>query len=370
MPKIFLKFTRRETFIEEGIIISKYGNKISKKLKVFYNKEMKLNRDLTLLIIDKYFQKPIIFCDPLCASGIREMRFLNVIPNKFKKIILGDISKSATKDIKKNFKRNKISLKKVTIRNQDATISLLENFYDFIEIDPFGSPVPFLDIACQRIKHNGILSVTATDVAALCGTYPKTCFRKYSILTKMTPFYDELGLRNLIAYIQKQGAKYEKKLTPLISYSIAHYYKIFFVVEQSRTKSLEQIKQHSYFSQDKKTQEIILEKYQNKDSLGKTYINSLNNKDFLKKLDINLTSDNIKVKKIISKLDLELDLFGSINIHLLKKNFKIKENKTFDEIITSLQKMGYLASKTSNAKFNIKTNAKIEDIIKVIQAKN
>jgi tRNA G26 N,N-dimethylase Trm1 len=66
-------------FIEENVTLKTYGSKISKKLEVFYNPKMKLNRDISHLVLYSYFKdfkKKINFCDPMCASGIREIRFL------------------------------------------------------------------------------------------------------------------------------------------------------------------------------------------------------------------------------------------------------------------------------------------------------
>ena len=37
--------------------------------------------------------------------------------------------------------------------------------FDYIDLDPFGSPNIFLDSAVKRLGRNGILAVTATDTA-------------------------------------------------------------------------------------------------------------------------------------------------------------------------------------------------------------
>ncbi|MFW6286109.1 MAG: hypothetical protein ACOC16_03230 [Nanoarchaeota archaeon] len=354
---------------EENIFISKYKGKISKNLKVFYNPLMKLNRDISLLVIQSYFNKPIHFCDPMAASGIRELRFLKTIPQKFNKITLGDISKQAIKNIKKNFKKNKISTKKLNIIHDNAINTINKNYYDFIEIDPFGSPVPFLDIATQKIKHNGILSITATDTAALCGTYPKTTLRKYNIKVEKTLFFEELGLRNLIAYCQIQASKYNKSITPLLSYSSGHYYKIFFKVEESKNKSLENIKKLKYINWNKKTQETVIEEFENKNSLGKTYIGSLNDKIFLEQIkkQIYLIKDNNNIIKLLNSLYDEINIVGYYNPHKFQKEYKFATNIKFNQIITKLQKKKYQVSKPHNNRLGIKTNCPYKDFIKILK---
>jgi tRNA (guanine26-N2/guanine27-N2)-dimethyltransferase len=354
---------------EEDVIIKSYGSKISKELTVFYNPLMKLNRDISLLVIKSYFEKPIKFCDPMVASGIREIRFLKTIPEMFEKLVLGDISKTAIKNVKKNFKLNKVSLKKVSLINTNALNTISSEFFNFIEIDPFGSPVPFLDIACQRIKHNGILSITATDTAALCGTYPKTTLRKYGIKVIKTHFHEELGLRNLIAYCQRQGAKYEKALIPILSYSKDHYFKIFFKVEDSRTSSLQILKELRYIKWDKKTQDVTINEFEDKDSLGKTYIGPLCNKNFLKEVlsNIKLIKEVKKPKDLIEKLLDEIEIIGSYNPHKLQKEFKFASSVKFEDIINSLKEKGFKVSRPHNNRLGIKTNAKSKEILKVMK---
>jgi tRNA (guanine26-N2/guanine27-N2)-dimethyltransferase len=359
---------------EEGVKIRKYGEKITKKNTVFYNPIMKLNRDLSLLVISNYFDKKIKYCDPMVASGIREIRFLHKIPNKFSMMILGDISEKAIKEMKHNFEINNINLEnlnspKIIIRNDDAINTINSNFFDFIEVDPFGSPVPFLDIAIQKTKHKGILSVTATDTAALCGTYPKTTFRKYFIKVKKTLWFEELGLRNLIAYVQRIGAKYEKNLIPLVSYSSDHYYKIFFKVEQSRTKSYETLKSLKYINWNNKTQEIKIEEFENEFALGKTYVGKLNNKEFINKMlnSTNLIENNKKVEKILTSLKEELDLVGYYNPHKFAKEYKFPLNKKFIEIIESVKKEGYKISKVHNNRLGLKTNMPAEKFIELLK---
>ena len=53
------------------------------------------------------------------------------------------------------------------VMQNDARIALMEAAYQWVDLDPFGSPVHFLDAAIQGIVSCGVLGVTATDTAAL-----------------------------------------------------------------------------------------------------------------------------------------------------------------------------------------------------------
>ncbi len=360
-----------EKIDEEGIILTHYDKKISKELDVFYNPLMKLNRDISLLVIKSFFKQPIIFCDPMGASAIRELRFLKTIPECFEKIIIGDISQRAIDEMQKNFKENDISTEKVEFMQANAINTISKQYYDFIEIDPFGSPIPFLDIAMQRIKHYGILSVTATDTAALCGTYPKTTLRKYNIKNQMTLAYNEIGLRNLIAYCQVQSAKYEKVLKPLISYSIDHYYKIFFQVTDSRTEAYEMIKDLKWIEYDSINQDYKVHDNEICDNLiGKTFVKDYTDKEFIEKLISNsdMIKDNKKLLNILEKLKLEPDNIPFYkNIHKLQKSQKTNAQITFNELLEEIHKENHKAQKVHNDNVSIKTSAPTDIIVKILK---
>lgn len=360
---------KKEMVDEEGIKLYHFGNLISKDLEVFYNPEMKLNRDTSLLLIASYFNEPIIYCDPMAASGIREMRFVKTIPEKFSKVVCGDISTTALKTMKKHFKINKLSKRKVSFLRANALNTLSSQYFHMIEIDPFGSPVPFLDIALQRIKHNGILSITATDTAALCGTYPKTGLRRYGIKSEFMFWYEEFGLRALIGYCQKEAAKYDKALHVELSFSAKHFYKIFFRVEESKTQALKDIKSLSYINWDRQTQEITTEAFENKESVGKIYTGPLHNKNIVKKMieNLSLLDEKEETEKFLEKIQLEIDTLGYYNPHKLQRAFKFHSSKKFDEIIDELRKKGFEASRPHNNRLGIKTTGKSQDIIDVMK---
>jgi len=48
-----------------------------------------------------------------------------------------------------------------------------------IDLDPYGTALPFLDGAVQCVKNGGLLAVTCTDVAVLCGAMYDVSFYKY-----------------------------------------------------------------------------------------------------------------------------------------------------------------------------------------------
>lgn len=58
----------------------------------------------------------------------------------------------------------------------------LGNRFHVIDLDPYGCPSQFLDSAVQSVCNGGMLMVTCTDMAVLCGNSPETCYVKYGAI--------------------------------------------------------------------------------------------------------------------------------------------------------------------------------------------
>jgi tRNA (guanine26-N2/guanine27-N2)-dimethyltransferase len=137
------------------------------------------------------------------------------------------------------------------VRNLDANFLLARyaapyKRFDAIDIDPFGSPAPFLDSAISAIRDGGLLALTATDMAPLCGVHPKACIRKYGGKPLRTEYCHEIALRLLIASTAATAAKHEIGVYPLFSHSTDHYVRFYAVLRHGAQKADETLKQLGY----------------------------------------------------------------------------------------------------------------------------
>ena len=210
--------------------------KITKEMPVFYNPVMKLNRDLSLLALGSMEKQELRISLPMEASGVRAARILHELIMldllDAKLLAINDLSAHAITFAKKNVTENIGSFdeNKVVFSQTEARKFLLDSAgFEYIDIDPFGTPNPFLDAAVQRIAREGIIAVTATDTSALAGTYPAATLRKYWAVPSRTWVMHDIGLRILIRKVQLIGAQYEKALIPLLSVATNHYYRVFFL---------------------------------------------------------------------------------------------------------------------------------------------
>src|SRR3989338_4526188 len=186
---------------EEGISFS--ANKI------FYNSEMRFCRSFSSLAIGVIGEKLDVL-DGFCASGIRGIRYAKENKN-VRSVTFLDWSKNATALAKKNAVKNKI--KKARFANEDAVKFLVggaeESDFDvnFIELDPFGTPAPYLFAVFFRMNENRkktfYLSATATDTAVLCGHEKTACMKNYHAKSLNNEFTHENGMRILLRRISE-----------------------------------------------------------------------------------------------------------------------------------------------------------------------
>ena len=353
-----------KTIVEEGLARIKAENKniVSKDMEVFYNPVMSLNRDVSVLLLNSVDKKNMQIADPLAASGIRGIRFLKELSKvKVEKIYINDIDKDAVKSIKENLTLNKINYKnneKITIKNEEANLFLLKSTgFDYIDIDPFGTPNPFLDAACKRLARDGVLAVTATDTSALAGTYPRACIRKYWAVPKKDALMHETGLRILIRKIQLVAAQYDKALTPIFSYSKDHYMRVFLRNEKGKNKVDEILKMHGMFND---AGPMWLSNLFDSKLCDRIYQNSIKNKNF------NKNNELIKFLKVI-KDESKINTVGFYDLNDIAEKNKIKCLPKKELIKNKIRKMGYKASDTHFKGEGIRSDIPFKGLIKILR---
>ena len=316
--------------------------RISKKLPVFYNPSMKLNRDVTVLMLREF--PPMNICDPLAGTGIRAIRFAKEL--KYSSIIANDLSKIAVVLLRKNMKHNKVSFE---VHNQDANIMLLESTgFDFIDLDVFGSPNFVLDTAIKRLSRIGILAVTATDTACLSGTIPKACMRKYWAKPFKNEIMHEIGLRILIRKVQLIGAQYDKALVPIFSYAKEHYMRIF----MRCTKGKQYV-------------DAILTKHGMLHEAGPLWLGPLWDKALAAKMYKNAT-ENKKFLEII-KDEAAIPVIGFYDIHKLVKHYKIKGIPKKELLLVRIKELGYKAAETHFNPEAIRSEIPQKELVKLVR---
>jgi tRNA (guanine26-N2/guanine27-N2)-dimethyltransferase len=232
-----------------GVVPSDYA---PSKAPVFYNPVMEFNRDLTVLAFKAYQHMvghEISICEPLTSQGIRGIRFAAEIEG-VTKVLLSDINTHAYELAKHNIELNSLQ-DKITIKNKDANCVLSCNAspkkrFDIIDLDPFGTPAPFLDSAFRAVKNRGLLAVTATDLAPLCGVHAKACVRKYGGRPLRTEYCHELAVRLLAGCMASVAAQHDIGIQILFSHSSDHYIRVNAQIAYGCKKADESLKSTGY----------------------------------------------------------------------------------------------------------------------------
>jgi tRNA (guanine26-N2/guanine27-N2)-dimethyltransferase len=254
----------------------------SRSRDVFYNKQMEFGRDLSVMVGRAVFQEGQKILDGLAASGARGLRLANECGVKAD-FVLNDSNLAAAVLMKQNAEQN--SLSHVRIECRDLRSLLADEKFDYIDIDPFGTPIDFVDSAVQSCRNDGIIAVTATDTAPLYGVYPKTCLRRYGALSQRSPFAHETGLRILVGYMIRQAAAHDRAAQPLLCYHADHYFRCYLQVRNGAARADALVRKLGYSSFDSKTLDRRISDSRATDrDAGPLWAGPLFSKDLLKRM--------------------------------------------------------------------------------------
>ncbi|MHA3962971.1 MAG: tRNA (guanine(10)-N(2))-dimethyltransferase [Candidatus Thorarchaeota archaeon SMTZ1-45] len=217
-------------------------------LPVFYNPRMQLNRDLSVLFLTVYMDRhPVeLMCEPLTGSGVRTLRYLNECPSDFYAIMC-DTNPLAVDIAQRNVEALGFNNRAKVIHG-DAKLLLMtesrEKRFDFVDVDPFGTPTPYIYAAVQSMSpKGGLLAATATDMPVLCGVHPNIALRRYGGFSARTPFTHEIAVRLLNGFIYSIAGSNDCSIEPLAVVSTDHYVRTWVRIDNDRAEANQQARE-------------------------------------------------------------------------------------------------------------------------------
>ena len=377
--------------VEEGLTKIEFPEyeKVSSAAPVFYNPHMELNRDLSILAIQvfqKEQEREINICDLFGGSGIRGIRYKNEIDG-VGEVSINDISETANHFERYNIELN--DLNDVEVYQHDASMFLRmkRGEFDVIDIDPFGTPSPFLDSAGYCSRRNSLLCVTATDTSALCGTYPEPCIRKYNSKPYKSEYCHETGIRILAGFVALTLSKYAKYIEVKMSHSTEHYMRLYLEVKKGSKKTDESLKNIGYISHCKnclyrQTRNGLASPIDDACPVcgekmvhaGPLWLGDIQDGEFIRKMidETNYKKINREKEalKLLNKCLIESSAPATFyDVHTICKSLKVSAPK-FDLILDELKNDGFEAIKTHYNPLGIKSDAGIEDIKNILTRLN
>lgn len=344
----------------------------------FFNPKAKVNRDFSIIAYSaflKKFQGPRIFLEGLSGVGARGLRVANELD--VEKVIINDLNPTALKMAKYSANLNEI--KNIEFSEKEAC-RFFSNYSkkgergSIVDIDPFGSPAAYFDCGIRATMHGGILSTAATDLQVLNGLFQSACKRKYGGIPVRTEYGNEIAIRLILGALRAVAARLGVEITPMFVESEMHYYRTYVKVF-NRPDQKENL---GYILHCKNCgyREITLEQEQecklckSKISIaGPLWIGNLFDREFVQNmLDENseLETDKICEKTLLKCLE-EADMPGTyFTVDEIASLMKSSPPK-LEKVISRLKENGFLSSITAFNPTGFRTNANINEIIKIFE---
>lgn len=204
--------------------------------------------------------RPIRVLDALCATGVRIRRWRNEIPDDLQhrlRITGNDLDEFALlwaktshhchppkrevehepEDDRHGQPSDAVFTNGLHFQRLDARMAMVDAAYQWVDLDPFGSPIQFLDAALQSLSRTGVLEVTATDTAALTGSSPSSQARRYQAKGLVDEYAHDDAVRLLLGTVATTAARLDKVVTPLLALFDGHHVRISLLVKTSKSEA-------------------------------------------------------------------------------------------------------------------------------------
>jgi tRNA (guanine26-N2/guanine27-N2)-dimethyltransferase len=334
---------------------------------VFYNPVQELNRDLTVAVLRAYPEwsgREIgSYLDATAASGVRGVR----AAAEGYDATCCDVDPDAVALARENFAHNGLDGEAV---HRKAQAYMHESHADVVDLDPFGTPVPFLDAAfdCAR----SLVCVTATDTAPLCGAHFRSGVRSYAAVPRNTEFHAEMGVRVLLSALVRTAARYDLAAIPVFTHATSHYVRAYLHLESGATRADERVDELGYVDwcgdcyYREVTWGLIADPLDECPecggrirTAGPLYLARPDDPEFLARVEGALSDElgsHERAEKLLSRIGGELDRPTHYDQHRLYRNWS-EPAVGMDEFLDRLHEAGYEASRTHYGGTTLKTDA-------------
>jgi tRNA (guanine26-N2/guanine27-N2)-dimethyltransferase len=350
---------------------------LTRKAEAFYNPEMGYQRDLTVSALRVFSGEKkgarLSVCEPLAGTGVRCIRIAKEVPG-IGSLLMNDASPRAFEVMWKNVEENGIADSVgIRLENTDARRLFIkvDGKFDYIDIDPFGSPVYFLPYAALALKHGSMLGCTATDTGALCGTFPSTCLQRYGIRAVKTDFFKETGVRVLITSVMMELARHGLAFVPLYAHA-NHYFRILGRVVRKKSTLTSHFRSIAFACWCpsclyRSTRVSVQCPACGKKTavMGPLWLGNITDKAFCRKMLKDLESRGYGRMKELETAISEVEEPFYYDLHRLFRTRKSRPIK-LSYLIEKLQSAGFRSSRTHLCDTGIRTSSPLEELLSLL----
>lgn len=369
---------------------SALSQSVPPKNPAFFNPNAKWNRDISMLVYKVYTSssKNKTLADSICGVGARGLRASVEVP-QIETIYFNDLNPIAIEFAKESAKLNQVQDKCIFKTNEVCKFLNFEEReirrFDIVDLDPFGSPSPYVDCVLRSVSNGGLISITATDTAVLCGVYPSVCYRKYYGFPIRSEYSNEIGVRLLVSFIALNATRFDLSVVPYFCHSNLHYLRVYLKIifssslantvsskigfvkhcQKCKSRRVEKIREHNLVC-DLCGAKCIM--------AGPLWIDSIFDSDFVNSMlnelknSENSTSprnDHNRLLKMMQICTSELPIPAYFETDSIASSAK-KSSISLDKVISTLASNGFQSSKTTMNEKGFKTNASPKEIIELL----
>jgi tRNA (guanine26-N2/guanine27-N2)-dimethyltransferase len=216
--------------------------KVLSKMPAFFNPAAKLNRDLSILAYRVFAPSSgkKTFADSFTGIGARALRVAVEVP-EIELVYGNDINSIAIEAAKEAAKLNSVT-DRCYFSIDEVCKFLLKgdkggDRFSIVDLDPFGTPAKHVDCMLRAVLDGGLVSITATDTAVLCGVYPEVCLRRYYGRPLNNSYGNETAIRLLLSLLALTSSRLELAIKPVFAHATLHYLRIYAKVSVSSSQA-------------------------------------------------------------------------------------------------------------------------------------
>jgi len=227
---------------------------------VFHNPAMTGSRTRSVLLLDQclrenWVTKPgatMRVLDGLAASAVRSRRWLGEIPSEQAarlRVTAIDTDATALAWAQANHQTHPPWLsdkvdaefpmheRGLRFLQGDLRAKVLESGWQWVDLDPFGPPTPFLDTVLQGLARVAVVDITATDTAALCGAAADSARRRYGTMAVVDDLRHDTAMRVLLGHVASVAARHDRAIEPLMAIFDDHHVRVSIIARKSKQEA-------------------------------------------------------------------------------------------------------------------------------------
>ena len=268
----------------------------------------------------------------------------------------------------------------MTVTKSDVNVLLSGQRFDAVDLDPFGTPAPFIDSAIRSARR--FLMVTATDTAPLCGAHKKAGIRRYFSQALNNDYHSETGLRTLLGFVVREALKYDMGLIPQFCFAHEHFVRLHLQIRRGTSAAERTLSSIGYIMQCPKCparfeqhgmlpQSAVCEHCgAHLIPVGPLWLGSIQDEtildEMIEKIQLIPLGTSKELSTLLRLCRNELPTAGFYDYHQLAKRER-RSPPPMEELLGRIEAMGFPATRCHYLGTGVKTTAPLPLLMKAVK---